>query len=62
MDGLILDTEDIYTACNNVILREYGKPNLPWIIKAQLQGRPGPEVSRHHLQTPSRFNQASSST
>ena len=46
MDGLILDTEDIYTACNNVILREYGKPNLPWMIKAQLQGRPAPEVSR----------------
>ena len=45
MDGLLIDTEDIYTACNNVILHEYGKPSLPWKIKAQLQGRPGPEVN-----------------
>ena len=44
MDGLLLDTEDIYTKCNNVILHEYGKPSLPWKIKAQLQGRPGPDV------------------
>lgn len=44
MDGLLLDTEDIYTKCNNVILAEYGRPNLPWKIKSQLQGRPGPEV------------------
>ncbi|KAL8954099.1 MAG: hypothetical protein Q9222_000078 [Ikaeria aurantiellina] len=44
MDGLLLDTEDIYTLCNNVILRECNKPNLPWNIKAQLQGRPGPEA------------------
>ena len=45
MDGLLLDTEDIYTKCNNMILQEYGRPNLPWEIKAQLQGRPGPVVS-----------------
>ena len=44
MDGLLIDSEDIYTKCNNVILHEYGKPSLPWKIKAQLQGRPGPEV------------------
>ena len=44
MDGLLIDTEDIYTKCNNVILHEYGKPSLPWKIKAQLQGRPGPDV------------------
>lgn len=44
MDGLLLDTEDIYTACNNVILQEYGRPKLPWKIKAQLQGRPAPQV------------------
>ena len=45
MDGLLIDSEDIYTLCNNVILHQYGKPSLPWNIKAQLQGRPGPEVS-----------------
>ena len=44
MDGLLLDTEDIYTLCNNVILHQCGRPSLPWNIKAQLQGRPGPEV------------------
>lgn len=45
MDGLLLDTEDIYTLCNNVLLRQFGRPCLPWHIKAQLQGRPGPEAS-----------------
>ena len=44
MDGLLLDTEDLYTKCNNIILNEYGCPNLPWKIKALMQGRPGPEV------------------
>ncbi|MCJ1298085.1 hypothetical protein MMC08_000874 [Hypocenomyce scalaris] len=42
MDGLLIDSEDIYTICTNTILREYGKPDIPWSIKAQLQGRPGP--------------------
>lgn len=41
MDGLLLDTEDIYTTCVNIILERYGKPNMPWSIKAKLQGRPG---------------------
>ncbi|KAL2761086.1 hypothetical protein ACRALDRAFT_2117752 [Sodiomyces alcalophilus JCM 7366] len=45
MDGLLLDTEDIYTKCVNVILDRYGKPNLPWSVKARLQGRPGPEAN-----------------
>ena len=44
MDGLLIDSEDIYTLCNNIILHQYGRPSLPWNIKAQLQGRPGPEV------------------
>ena len=44
MDGLLLDTEDIYNKCNNIILQEYGRPDLPWNVKAQMQGRPGPEV------------------
>ncbi|KAG8527643.1 uncharacterized protein KY384_007796 [Bacidia gigantensis] len=45
MDGLLIDSEDIYTGCNNVILQEYGCPNLPWKIKALLQGRPAPEAA-----------------
>lgn len=45
MDGLLIDTEDIYSEVTNIVLRECGKPELPWSIKAQLQGRPGPAVS-----------------
>ncbi|KAI1915134.1 hypothetical protein LOZ39_002998 [Ophidiomyces ophidiicola] len=45
MDGLLIDSEDLYTRCVNEVLREYEKPLLPWSIKAQLQGRPAPEAS-----------------
>lgn len=45
MDGLLLDTEDIYTLCINMLLEKYDRPNLPWSIKAQLQGRPGPQAN-----------------
>lgn len=44
MDGLLIDSEDIYSAITNQILQEHGKPLLPWSIKAQLQGRPQAEV------------------
>ncbi|KAI4844467.1 putative HAD superfamily hydrolase [Aureobasidium sp. EXF-8846] len=46
MDGLLIDSEDLYTVCTNETLRKYGKPDLPWNIKAQLQGRPGPEAGK----------------
>ncbi|KAK3389839.1 HAD-like domain-containing protein [Podospora didyma] len=47
MDGLLLDTEDIYSLCVNIILQRYGKPGgLPWSIKAKLQGRPGPAANK----------------
>jgi len=42
MDGLLINSEDAYTHVTNTILRENGRPDLPWSIKAQLQGRPGP--------------------
>ncbi|KAI1862082.1 uncharacterized protein JN550_010547 [Neoarthrinium moseri] len=45
MDGLLLDTEDIYTLCINLLLEKYDRPNLPWSIKAQLQGRPFPQAN-----------------
>ncbi|KAI9888920.1 MAG: hypothetical protein M1814_006152 [Vezdaea aestivalis] len=41
MDGLLINSEDLYTQSINQILRRYGKPDIPWSIKAQLQGRPG---------------------
>lgn len=44
MDGLLIDSEDLYTLCTNDILHKYNKEDLPWSVKAQLQGRPSPEV------------------
>ncbi|KAL1836567.1 hypothetical protein VTJ49DRAFT_4907 [Mycothermus thermophilus] len=46
MDGLLLDTEDLYTLCINIILEKYQRPKLPWSIKAKLQGRPGPAANK----------------
>lgn len=46
MDGLLLDTEDLYSLCTNTLLAEFNRPPLPWSIKAQLQGRPGPAASQ----------------
>ncbi|CAK3994218.1 HAD superfamily hydrolase [Lecanosticta acicola] len=46
MDGLLIDSEDKYTICTNEVLREYGRPDLPWNIKAQMQGRPGPSAGK----------------
>ncbi|KAJ5371401.1 uncharacterized protein N7496_007493 [Penicillium cataractarum] len=46
MDGLLIDSEDRYTQITNEVLQMYGKPNLPWSVKAQLQGRPQPEASK----------------
>ncbi|KAK6544823.1 hypothetical protein TWF694_001506 [Orbilia ellipsospora] len=40
MDGLLIDSEDIYTRVTDEILARYNKGQLPWSIKAQLQGRP----------------------
>ncbi|KAI0173269.1 HAD-like protein [Hypoxylon sp. FL1284] len=45
MDGLLLDTEDLYTLCINLVLEKYGKASLPWSIKAKMQGRPGPQAN-----------------
>ncbi len=46
MDGLLIDSEDLYSLVTNTILKRYGRSDLPWSIKAQLQGRPGPEAGR----------------
>jgi pseudouridine-5'-monophosphatase len=46
MDGLLIDSEDLYTIVTNTILERYGRPALPWSIKAQLQGRPGPQAGQ----------------
>ncbi|OTA67363.1 HAD-like protein [Hypoxylon sp. EC38] len=41
MDGLLINTEDLYTHCSNIVLAKYGRPPLPWSVKAQLMGIPG---------------------
>ncbi|KAG6004259.1 hypothetical protein E4U21_001271 [Claviceps maximensis] len=46
VDGLLLNTEDLYTLCVNLVLEQYNRPPMPWSIKAKLQGRPAPEANR----------------
>ncbi|OIW35514.1 HAD-like protein [Coniochaeta ligniaria NRRL 30616] len=41
MDGLLINTEDIYTLCADNVLTKYGRPKLPWSVKAKLMGVPG---------------------
>lgn len=40
LDGLLLNTEDLYLECINTILSRYGRPQLPWSVRAKYQGRP----------------------
>ncbi|KAM3080590.1 hypothetical protein ACMFMG_005530 [Clarireedia jacksonii] len=42
MDGLIIDSEELYSQVTDVILEKYSRPPLPWSVKAKMQGRPGP--------------------
>ena len=46
VDGLLINSEDVYTDIYNNILRSYGKPDLPWSVKAKQQSR-GREVSNY---------------
>ena len=48
VDGLLINSEDIYTDIYNNILHSYGKPDLPWRIKAKQQST-GREVSTPSL-------------
>lgn len=49
MDGLLINSEDIYTEVTNEILSEHGKGPLPWSVKIKLQGLPGPEAAKEFL-------------
>jgi len=44
MDGLLIDTEDRYTLCHNILLAQYNTGPMTWDIKSQLQGRPAHEA------------------
>jgi pseudouridine-5'-monophosphatase len=46
MDGLLINTEDIYHFCIDNTLRKYGRPPLPWSVKAQLMGTSGYSTSQ----------------
>lgn len=48
MDGLLIDTERVYTEVTNDILGRYGK-TMTWDIKAQLMGKPQFESATHLL-------------
>jgi pseudouridine 5'-phosphatase len=43
MDGLLINTEDIYTLCHNILLQTHNAGPMTWDIKSQLQGRPANE-------------------
>ncbi|KAK9477828.1 HAD-like domain-containing protein [Lipomyces japonicus] len=50
MDGLLINSEEIYTAVVNQVLAEHGKGPLPWAIKAELQGLPGPFAAKRLIE------------
>jgi len=37
-DGLLVNSEDLYAQVTDEVLRGYGKPSVPWEIRAKLQG------------------------
>ena len=37
VDGLLVNSEDIYTEIYNNILHSFGRPDLPWSIKSKQQ-------------------------
>lgn len=49
MDGTLLNTEDLYTEASSTVLQRYGKGDLSWDIKLDLQGRPGLEATKRLL-------------
>ncbi|KDQ57425.1 hypothetical protein JAAARDRAFT_35143 [Jaapia argillacea MUCL 33604] len=48
LDGLMIDSERIYTDVTNQILAEYGK-EMTWDIKAGLMGKPEKDAAMHLL-------------
>lgn len=51
MDGLLINTEDIYTLTLNEILADHGKGPLTWDVKVHLQGLPGPQAAAKVIET-----------
>jgi len=42
LDGLLVNTEDLYIQAENRVLARYGRPPVPWPLRAQTIGRPLP--------------------
>lgn len=49
LDGLILDSEKLYTIVTDEILKPYNK-SLTWSIKAGIMGRVGPDAARYLIE------------
>ncbi|EEB09089.1 haloacid dehalogenase-like hydrolase [Schizosaccharomyces japonicus yFS275] len=49
MDGLLIDSEAVYTESTNIILKRYNKGPFSMKVKAQMMGRPGPSAARLFL-------------
>ncbi|VVT46640.1 uncharacterized protein SAPINGB_P001314 [Magnusiomyces paraingens] len=49
MDGLLINTEDLYTVAHNSMLAEHGKGPMPWSVKITLMGLPGTESAKRFL-------------
>lgn len=47
-DGLLINSEDIYSITINKVLHEYGVSDIPWSIKATQQSR-GRQVGKPFL-------------
>ncbi|GAA5824964.1 hypothetical protein JCM5353_002950 [Sporobolomyces roseus] len=45
MDGLMIDSERMYTLVTNELLAPYGK-EMTWDIKSRIMGRPAPDAAR----------------
>ncbi|KAI4158784.1 MAG: hypothetical protein LQ342_007131 [Letrouitia transgressa] len=50
VDGLLINSEDIYTDIYNKVLHAHGKPSLSWEVKATIQSG-GKDVHTHLLRT-----------
>ncbi|ODV92566.1 hypothetical protein CANCADRAFT_30691 [Tortispora caseinolytica NRRL Y-17796] len=50
MDGLLIDSEEVYTRVSNELLAKHGRPPMPFEVKAKLQGLPGPRAAATFLE------------
>lgn len=49
MDGLLLDSESLYSKVTNEVCAPYGV-KMTWDIKAGIMGRPAPDAARYLIE------------